>query len=69
MEDKINECINNQNLDLSLEGESIDQETSCKYLRIALESQMKFVIQVNGLINKMKRALGILSRAIFREAR
>ena len=57
------EFRNNPNLDLILNGETISQETDCKYLGVTLDSQMKFQIHVNDVVNKMKRALGIFTRA------
>ena len=57
------ELQDNPNLDISLSDEDISQESDCKYLGITLDNQMKFEIHVNDVINKMKRALGIFSRA------
>ena len=60
---KKKEFLDNPILDLSLDGKNITQATDCKYLGVTLDSQMKFKIHVNDVINKMKRALGIFTRA------
>ena len=57
------EVNNNPDLDIFLKGVNISQESDCKYLAVTLDSQMKFQIHVNDVINKLKRALSIFTRA------
>ena len=50
-------------LGLSLDGEQINQESSCTYLGITLDSKLTFIDQFDETFKKLNKALGIFSRA------
>jgi len=53
----------NNDLNLKLVDKIVSQVNSCKYLGIILDSNMKFTEQFDSILSKLKRAIGIFSRA------
>ena len=55
--------LENSELNLNLENQTVKQVNSCKYLGIILDSHLKFIEQFDSTLGKLKQALGIFSRA------
>ena len=53
----------NSNLGLSLNGTEVNQSDECKYLGVTFDQEFRFDSQIDEIVNKLKKALGVFSRA------
>ena len=50
-------------IEISMDGESIEQVNQVKYLGLNVDSDLKFDAYMDQLIGKLNRSLGVLRRA------